>query len=123
MKSQGFTRNDIFQYAKESFGTIPEFLWRKSPNYAVLRHSNNSKWYAVIMDVPGQRLGLTDSEKKDILNVKCPPMLIDAFLNREGFLPAYHMNKRNWLSILLDGTVPNKEILDLLSLSFDMTES
>ena len=36
-----------------------------------------------------------------------------------GFLPAYHMNKQNWISIILDGSVPDDKIFPLLELSYD----
>ncbi|MCC8046069.1 MAG: MmcQ/YjbR family DNA-binding protein [Clostridiales bacterium] len=53
--------------------------------------------------------------------VKCDPVMIDMLRQSPGFLPGYHMNKTNWLSILLDGTVSDEQILDLLDLSFQIT--
>ena len=122
MNPQKLNRDDIFQYAKYTYGTEPEYLWRKFPRYAVLRNPNSGKWYGAVMEVPRERLGLAGDGDIDIFDVKCAPMLIGPFLERQGFLPAYHMNKRNWLTILLDGSVPEDEILRLLDLSFDMTE-
>ena len=122
MNPKKLNRDDIFQYAKYTYGTEPEYLWRKFPRYAVLRNPNSGKWYGAVMEVPRERLGLAGDGDIDILDVKCAPMLIGPCLERQGFLPAYHMNKRNWLTILLDGSVPEDEILRLLDLSFDMTE-
>lgn len=50
-------RGDIFAYVREKFGTEPEYPWTRYPHYAVLRHRQGRKWYGLIMDVPGNRLG------------------------------------------------------------------
>jgi Uncharacterized protein conserved in bacteria len=121
MRHKAINRVDIFKYAKESFDTEPEYLWKKFPQYAVLRHKNNAKWYAVIMDILKQKLGLQGQEKVEILVVKCDPIMIGSLLQNEGYLPAYHMNKERWITILLDGSVPKDSVFDLLSLSYDLT--
>ena len=43
-------REEILKYVKNKYDTIPEYLWEKYPRYAVLRHRDNKKWYAVIME-------------------------------------------------------------------------
>jgi predicted DNA-binding protein (MmcQ/YjbR family) len=57
----------------------------------------------------------------DILNLKCGPVLLGSLLGKEGYLPAYHMSKGNWVSIRLDGTVPEEDIFWLLGISYDLT--
>ena len=121
MKPTDITREEIFKYAKEKFGTIPEYLWAKFPNYAVLRNSENSKWYAIIMSIPQKRLGLKSEEHIDILDVKCDPILIGSLLNNNGYLPGYHMNKSNWITLLLDGSVPKDDVFNLIDLSYELT--
>ena len=113
----------IFEYVKEEFGTEPEYLWAKFPDYAVLRHKHNLKWYAAIMTIPKQKIGLSEQGVIDILNIKCEPMLIDSLLKTKGYFPAYHMNKKHWISIALDGSVENKYIFHLLDSSFEITKS
>lgn len=122
MKSYDITRNKIFQYAKEKFGTEPEYLWIKFPNYAVLRNPNNSKWYATVMNVKNKNLGLQGEEYIDILNIKCEPIMIGSLLNNKGYLPAYHMNKSTWITVLLDGSEHKDEIFNLIDLSYEMTQ-
>ena len=71
------------------------------------------------MDVPREKLGLSGTERVDILNVKLgDPFLVDMMIQREGILKGYHISRGNWISILLDGTVPFAEICDLLEESF-----
>lgn len=40
-------RQDLFAYISASYGTTPEYLWQKYPNYAVLRHQKSRKWYGL----------------------------------------------------------------------------
>ena len=76
------------------------------------------------MDVPRERLGQTGNEIVDILNVKLgDPLLCDLFLQQDGYFPGYHLSNGSWISILLDGTVPIKEIRDLIDRSFLVTAS
>ena len=55
------------------------------------------------------------------MNVKCDPILSGSLRMQEGYLPGYHMNHDQWLTVLLDGTVPYEEIIPLLDMSYDMT--
>ena len=80
------------------------------------------KWFAVFLEVPGTRLGLERPESVDILDVKCGPLLAGSLLGIPGILPAYHMNKSNWVNLLLDGSLPEEEIIRLLELSYDLTK-
>jgi len=114
-------RQQIFDYVKERYGTTPEYLWARYPSYAVLRHQDNEKWYGIVMDVPKNKLGLQGIDAVDILDVKCDPVMIDMLRQSPGFLPGYHMNKTYWLSILLDETVSDNQVLDLLDMSYQMT--
>lgn len=75
-------RDEILKYVNKKYGTAPEFLWARYPNYAVLRRADNKKWYGIILDVPRKRLGLDGDDIIDILNVKCDAGLY-AFINGE----------------------------------------
>ncbi len=119
----GITREEVLKYAKKKYHTTPEYPWKGDPDSAVLRHEDNRKWYGLIMYVSRSRLGLPDREPADILNVKCDAMLGELLRREPGIFPAYHMNHREWLSILLDGTVPRDKVLDLLDMSYSLTMS
>ena len=114
-------REEIFEYVKKQYGTVPEYLWKESPESAVLRHSNG-KWYAVIMQVEKSRLGLEGDTKVDIIDVKCDPDMVGLLTQTYGFLPGYHMNKKYWITMLLDGTVSEAKILDFLDMSYDLID-
>lgn len=112
-------RSELFEWVKETYGTEPDYPWNDWN--AVLRHAENKKWYAVILEVPAQKLGLTGNQIIDILNVKSDPLLIGSLRSKQGYFPAYHMNKEKWISIALDGSVPDDEIKNLLDMSYKLT--
>lgn len=114
-------RGDVLKYAAKQYGTEPEYLWRSVPNYCVLRHGDNRKWYALIMDVPTNKLGLPGEELVDILDVKTDPLLSGSLRDGKGVFPGYHMQKGDWITILLDGSVDKQQILWLLDRSFAIT--
>ena len=115
-------RQEVIDFIKTDFGVSEEHLWIRFPNYIVFRNQRNKKWFGIIADVEKNRLGLDGKERVDILSVKCNPILMGSLLKEKGFLPAYHMSKGNWITILLDGTVPENEIKDLIHLSYELID-
>ena len=115
------TRQEIFDYAKIRYGTEPDYPW--SDSNAVLRHGDNNRWYGLVMEVGRGKLGIPGEGRVDIINVKCDPMLGSALRLRDGFHPAYHMNKEKWLTVRLDGSVPEDEIKNQIGLSFELTSA
>lgn len=112
-------RERITQYIQDTYGTEAEYLWADSPGNAIFRHPASKKWFAAMMRVLPEKLGLTGAEALDVMDIKCSSIMIGSLLSTKGFLPAYHMNKNHWISIILDGSVPDKEITPLLELSYD----
>ena len=72
------------------------------------------------MRVKRQILGLDGEGFIDVMNVKCDPILVGSLRLKNGFLPAYHMNKDKWISILLDGSVSKEEIFPLIDESHSL---
>lgn len=114
-------REKLIQYIKGQYNSSEEHPWIKYPNYTVFRHGNNQKWFALIMDIPESKLGIDKNEIIDVLNVKCDPVLIGSLRHARGFYPAYHMNKTNWITIALDGSVEAEKIKWLLDMSYELT--
>ena len=82
-------------------------------NWSVVRHCENKKIFAWIFEKDGYIW----------INVKCKTDWIDFW--RETFnsvIPAYHMNKKHWNSIILDGTGPKDEICRMIGESYDLTK-
>ncbi|MBQ5951173.1 MAG: MmcQ/YjbR family DNA-binding protein [Lachnospiraceae bacterium] len=109
---------------KDMYGAAPEYPWRNFPEYAVFRHGDNKKWFALVAVVPADKLGLPGDAPLPVINFKISDDVYrDVILREPGVLPAYHMNKRFWVTALLDGTVPQPQLLDMLDVSYAATAS
>lgn len=115
-------REEILAYVKEKFDTEPDYHWFKYPSYAVLRHKGGGKWYGLIMNVPRIKLGLTGEGSAEILDLKCDPELNSLLRSEQGILPAYHMNKKHWITIVLNSSFNKEETYNLINMSYDLTK-
>ena len=114
-------RLELKQYIAETYGIEPDCPWIKNPNFEVYRHSNNKKWFALIMDIPRNRIGLRGTDTIDVVNLKCDPLLLGSVRTESGIFPAYHMNKENWVTAALDGSASDEIIKMLLDVSYELT--
>ena len=114
-------REEIEKYINENYDAIQEYPWEKYPNFTTFKHSNNKKWFALIADVPFEKLEIKKDGIVDVINLKNIPEMIGSLRKNEGILPAYHMNKEHWITILLNGTVPKQKICELIDISYDLT--
>ena len=117
-------RDSVFDYIKKKYKTSPEYLWKRYPEYAVFRHADNNKWFALQAAVPEDKLGIDRDEPVQIINVKVDDIFFrDMLINQEGIIPAYHMNKQHWITVLLDGSVKQEQVFDLIDASYMATAS
>jgi predicted DNA-binding protein (MmcQ/YjbR family) len=121
MTYKSIQANKVLQYVKKKYGTEPEFLWRKFPGNAILRHKSSSKWYAALLTISERKLGLDGDTDIDILDLKCEPKLIHFVIDRKKIFPGYHMNKNNWVTIILDGRIKDKALFALIDASYDLS--
>ena len=112
-------RQHLIEYIQDRYAAEPEYLWAKYPNYAVFRQPASRKWFAAVMDVAKKSLDMIGDGTADVMDVRCGPVLVGSLLAQDGFLPAYHMSKSSWISVLLDETVPDEQIFPLIELSYD----
>ena len=115
-------RAELECYIAEVYSTQGENPWAQSPTNAVFRHRHNRKWFAIIMDIPRDKLGLPGQEIISVVNVKCDPRLIGSFREDLGIFPAYHMNKAHWLTVALDGSADEETQKFLLDMSYELTK-
>lgn len=117
-------REQLFDHVKKKYKTNPEYLWRRFPGYAIFRHADNAKWFGLVMNIKRSNLGVDGDDIVDILNVKLSdPLLTDMLIQQPGYFRGYHISRGNWVSILLDGTVPFDDICRWLEESFMTTAS
>ena len=96
---------ELLETIRGRWGEALEFLWEDYPECAILRRTDTGKWYAVMMRLPGQKFGLPEDAVSEFILLRVPRGEEDAIRADRRFLPAYHMNKRTWFAIQLDGSV------------------
>ena len=113
-------REEIEKYINENYDILQEYPWDKFPNDTTFKHKNNKKWFALIMNVSYEKLKINKEGKVDVINIKNVPEMIGGLRKEEGILPAYHMSKEHWITILLDGTVSKEKICELIDISYEL---
>lgn len=113
-------RKKIISYAMEKYSTEPEYLWARTPDAFILRNKNNKKWYALVMKVRKSVLVPDSMGTVDIINVRCNSVTRECLLAEGRCFPAYHMNKKNWISIILDGSVEFDILCNIIDKSYDI---
>ena len=111
--------NRIMALVQEKYGNQLEYLWEKSPDTAVLRHEDNQKWYAILMRISWDRLDKGRDGLVESVNLKHDQ--VADLLSQNGIYPAFHMNKRYWISLPLDDTLTDERILELFKRSWFLT--
>lgn len=124
-------RSDVFKskqallvknYVREKYGDDFEYLWEKSPENAVFRRQDNKKWYGAVLTVKKDRIGLMGEEKVEVLDIRGKPEEITQIVDGVKYFPAYHMNKRNWLTICLDERLEIEEIYRRIDVSYALAK-
>jgi len=110
------------QFIKDSFGVFADNPWAKFPDYEVFRHRENNKWFALVMSISSSKLGIGGNEKIDILNVKSNSFFKNSLIDNKKILPPYHM-KGDWITVVLNGTVPKSLVEELIEMSFELTRN
>ena len=114
------TKQELFEYCLDTYGTSPDYPFDEDFETAVLRHADNRKWYAIVMRVSRRKFGLDSDEVIDVINLKLPTEMFGSFGADEGVYPAYHMNKLHWVSVLLPDA-PDETVKFLINVSFEAT--
>lgn len=110
----------IIAYVHDTYGDDLEYLWQKFPDNAVVRRKDNQKWYAAILTVSRRKLGFDSDEKVEILDLRMKTDDIEKKIDGIKYLPGYHMNKKHWISVCLDATLPFKEICMRIDESYNL---
>ena len=109
----------IMTRVQEKYENQLEYLWEKSPDTAILRHENNQKWYAVLMKISWDKLEKGREGLVEAVNLKHDQ--VSDLLVKKGIYPAFHMNKRYWISLPLDDTLTDEKVLELFERSWFLT--
>lgn len=111
--------NRISRLIQDKYQVSPEFLWDKFPHFGVFRNSKSGKWFGLIMNVDKSKIIHSSSGRIEILNVKLDNH-VEEYIKEKGIYPAYHMSKKSWVSIILDDTLSDEEIMNLVDTSYKL---
>lgn len=104
------TRDEVIKYCLKLPGTYEDYPFHDD-NWTVMRMKETRKGFAFIYERNGTVW----------INVKCSTEWRDFWREAYvGVVPAYHMNKEHWNSIILDGTVPYREVKRMIAESYDL---
>lgn len=107
------TREEAIHYCASLENTYEDYPFRDK-NWTVMRHKSNKKVFAWIFEKDGLIW----------INMKCQPDWLDFYRNTyPSVVPAFHLNKDHWNSIILDGTVPEDVIHDMIRQSHQLTRN
>lgn len=115
------TRDEVFDYVKEKYDTTPEYMFLKHPTYAVFRNAKTKKWYGIIMSLEKRKLGINEDGFIDVINLKGNPEFNSIIRSQKYIMAAYHMNKKHWISVLLNHDFPQSELYELIDWSYQLT--
>ena len=108
----------IIEYVRDQYGDELEFLWEKFPDNAIWRRRDTGKWYGLILTVPKKKLGLASGEMAEIIDLRTNPQRMAETVDHKKYFPGWHMNKKHWYTMLLDGSVPTEEIAGRIGESY-----
>lgn len=108
----------IITYVREKYDDELEFLWKKFPDNAIWRRKDTKKWYAALLTVSARKLSLDSDEVIEIIDLRMKPEEIGKIVDNQTYFPGYHMNKKHWITICLDGSVPCDEIFGRIDASY-----
>ncbi|MBS6397920.1 MAG: MmcQ/YjbR family DNA-binding protein [Clostridiales bacterium] len=110
----------VIAFVRDLYGDEPEFLWKKTPDNAIWRRKDNRKWYGAILTVAGKKIGLQTDKRVEIIDLRMDPTEAEMILSRENYYPGWHMNKKSWYTIVLDGSVSDEELKDRIRESYKL---
>ena len=115
-------REDFFRMIWEIYGIEPDYPFAGDFETAVFRRKDNLKWFAVCMSIASEKIGVGALGDLDIVNLKCTDDDRERLAEAENVRPAYHMNKKRWLTVILDENDEfDPELITLVQKSYELT--
>ncbi len=75
----------------------------------------------LVFKVMGKMFALTDLDHFESINLKCDPeYAIELREKYSGVIPGYHMNKKQWNTVMTDGSVPDESLYKWIDDSYDL---
>lgn len=116
--------NRIAAAIHERYSVEPDFPWNdeKYSSAGVFRHSGSRKWFGLVMEIDRRLLDkCAGKELIDVLNLKADESGTEELCKKQGIFPAYHMNHSKWISVTLDDSLSDEEVMELVDESYRLT--
>lgn len=108
----------LIEYVRSRYGDEPEYLWKKFPDNAVWRRKDTGKWYGTLLTVSTSKLGVTPGKMAEIIDLRIQPEKMEDLIDKKLYFPGWHMNKKNWYTIILDDSVSFEELCQRIDESY-----
>ncbi len=78
-----------------------------------------------VFKVAGKMFALSQLDSDSLrVSVKCDPELAEALRGAHAaVIPGYHLNKRHWNTVIIDGSIPDGAVRDMIGDSYDLVVS
>ena len=126
IKSKCFETNDLkddyIAWIKNQFGAEPDYPWPDDAPYSFVFRCPNEKWFALVMRIKYRQLGLTGDEAVWVVNMKAEQDTIPTLIDQKSIFPAWHMNKKHWITVLLTAATDFEKLCELTQKSYELVE-
>ena len=109
---------EVIKHITEKYKNELEFPW--NDENSVLRRADNNKWYAVFLKISARKIGIDRDDIIEVLNIKMEPLEVERLVDNKKYFPAYHMNKKHWVTIPFGGYLSTTEILEKIEDSYKL---
>ncbi|MDE6024344.1 MAG: MmcQ/YjbR family DNA-binding protein [Lachnospiraceae bacterium] len=112
----------LISYVREKYGDELEFLWPKSPDNAIWRRKDNKKWYGILLTIQKSKLGLDSQEIVEVIDLRAKPEELESLVDGKLYFPGWHMNKKHWYTMILDGSISYDEVCRRVDKSYELDD-
>lgn len=106
-------KQEIIKYCVTLPSTFEDYPFPDDNITVAMKHLENKKWFALIMEVKGELY----------LNVKTDPNYSELLRSSYDYIiPAYHMNKEHWNTIVVSKNADETIIKELIEQSYELTK-
>lgn len=111
----------VIEYIRNKYNSDLEYLWEKYDDTAIVRNSINNKWFGIIMEINKGKLNIKEDTLVEVLDLSYYKNRVDEVINNKNIFPGYHMNKKSWITIVLDNSMSIDEIYKLIDISYEIS--
>lgn len=115
-------RGAVLNFVKTLDDTYTRTPWKRTPEYVTL-NLNSGKWFGLVMNIPKRFITGDSDVKVDVINLKLDPDEIKSLIDFKTFFPAYHMNKKYWITVLLNRDLSEEKLFSLIKKSYDIVKN